>query len=124
MQQRTAGHAGAVVSIDPHGIVVKLLVLTFAAGLSAAGAAQAEDPQALLQRHDCTLCHADDEAKTGPAFVDVAAKYHGKANAVSTLTAVVRNGSHGGGPWPMPPSPQVSAADARTMVQYILALRK
>jgi cytochrome c len=103
---------------------VKLVTLTFATGLAVAGAAQAEDPQALLQKYNCTICHANDEAKAGPALVDVAAAYRGKPQAVSTIAAIVRKGVHGSGPWPMPPSPQVPAADARKIAQYILALRK
>jgi len=115
---------GAVVIVDPRGNAVKLVALTFATGLAMAGAAQAEDPQALLRKYDCTICHANDEAKTGPAFVDTAAKYRGNPQAAATLAAVVRKGAHGGGPWPMPPSPQVPAADARKIARYILALRK
>jgi cytochrome c len=103
---------------------VRLVALTLATALSVATAAEAEDPRALLQKYDCYICHADDAAKTGPAFVDVGAKYRGEPNAVPILTAVVRKGAHGDGLWPMPPSPQVPATDARQIVQYILALRK
>lgn len=103
---------------------MRLVALTFAAAWAVAGAAQADEPQALLQKYDCTLCHAKDEAKTGPAFVEVAARYRGDSKAVAKLAAVVRKGAHGGGPWPMPPSPQVPPADARAMARYILALRE
>jgi cytochrome c551/c552 len=33
-------------------------------------------------------------------------------------------GSHGNGPWHMPPHPEVSDADAKAMVRYILSLKK
>ena len=114
--------AGALVA--PRGNTVNLVTLTFATGVALAGVARAEDPQALLRKYDCTLCHAIDEAKTGPAFVEVAAKYRGDPKAVATLADVIRKGTHGSGPWPMPPSPQASAADARTIARYILALPK
>jgi cytochrome c len=96
-------------------------VLVFAVATCAAGAAHALDGQALLQRHDCYICHADNESKTGPAFVDIAAKYRRNPKAVSTLTAVVKRGAHGRGPWQMPPMPQVSDTDARKIVGYILS---
>jgi cytochrome c len=103
---------------------VKLLTLTFAAALAAAGAAHADDPQALLRKYNCTVCHAADEEKTGPAFVDVADRFRDDPHAAAKISASIRKGVHGGGPWPMPPNPQVSAADASTIAQYILALRK
>jgi cytochrome c len=103
---------------------VKIVALTFVTGLAVAGAAAAEDPQALLQKFDCTVCHATDEAKTGPAFVDIAEHYRDDPQAVATLAAVIRKGVHGGGPWPMPPSPQVPAAEAKEIARYILTLRK
>ena len=77
----------------------------------------------LLQQYKCYFCHADNEAKTGPAFVDVAARYNGKSQAVATLAATVKKGSHGNGPWHMP-HPEVSDADAKVMVRYILSLKK
>jgi cytochrome c len=121
---RATRSTSAVAFVDPSGIVVKFVALTFATGLVVAGAAQAEDSQALLQKYNCTICHANDEAKTGPAFVDVADKYRQSPRAASTIAAVVRKGVHGSGPWPMPPSPQVPPADARAMARYILALRE
>jgi cytochrome c len=90
----------------------------------AAGSCGADEPSALLQRYKCTVCHARDEPRTGPAFIDVAAKYRGDAMAPARLAREVASGTHGRGPWPMPPHPEVSAADARAMVRYILSLKK
>ena len=45
------------------------LSLALAAMMSAVGAAHAQAPQVLLQQYGCYSCHADDEAKTGPAYV-------------------------------------------------------
>lgn len=81
-------------------------------------------PQSLLQQNNCYLCHADRETKTGPAYVDVAAKYLGKPDAIEAVAATVRKGAHGGGPWHMPPHPEISRADAMTMARYILSLRR
>src|SRR5512141_2868953 len=88
-----------------------------------AASAQADDVQSLLNRYSCYICHADDKAGAGPAFADVARKYRGDPDAARKLRAVVRNGRHGGGPWHMPPTPDVPDADARKMVTYILASR-
>ena len=103
---------------------MQLVSLMLAGALLAAQAAQAEDAQVLLQKYDCHLCHARDEAKTGPAYVEIAAKYRDNPKAALLLAAVVRKGAHGDGPWHMPPLPQVPDTDARTMVEYILATPK
>jgi cytochrome c len=103
---------------------MKHVALIFVSGLAAVGTAHAQDPQVLLQRYKCYICHADQETRTGPAYVDVAARYRGSPNAVSALAAVVRQGAHGAGPWHMPPHPEVSEADAKKMVRYILSLKK
>jgi cytochrome c len=104
---------------------VKLSRLILVTGLLAAAVAHAQstDVPALLEKYGCSSCHAKDEAITGPAYVDVAAKYRGDPHASAILVALVRKGAHGDGPWPMPPSPQVPAAVAREMVAYILALK-
>jgi len=96
----------------------------FIAALWAAGFAHAQAPESLLQQNNCYLCHADRETKTGPAYVDVAAKYRGKRDAVEAVAATVRKGSHGGGPWHMPPHPEISRADAMTMARYILSRKR
>jgi cytochrome c len=102
---------------------VRLMLVT---GMLAAGVAhaQSQDGPALLEKYGCSSCHADNEAITGPAFVDVAAQYRGNPHATALLVALVRKGAHGGGPWPMPPSPQVPTTDAAKMVHYILTLKK
>ena len=99
-------------------------LVMFVALFSLAFSALAASPQALLQRYKCDICHARDHVRTGPAYVDVAAKYRGNAQAQARLEAAVRSGAHGSGPWPMPPHPEVSKADARTMIRYILSLKK
>ena len=58
-------------------------------------------------------------------YQEVAAKYKGDAGAAAKLSAKVKAG--GSGVWgavPMPPNPQVPDADLKTMVAYILAMKK
>jgi cytochrome c len=97
------------------------LIILF--GLLSAGNAYAADAPALLEKYRCTICHADFETIGGPAYADIAARLKGNPKAKSIIIAMVRKGVHGGGPWPMPPSPQVSAADADVIARYILALK-
>ncbi len=96
-----------------------------AAGVFSIGAAQADAGEDLLKKSGCTACHAIDKKLVGPAYVEVAAKYKGDAGAAAKLMEKVKKG--GSGVWgqvPMPPNPQVSDADLKTMVAYILALKK
>jgi len=101
---------------------MNVVCLILAVIVSAAGVAHAQAPLK-LEQYKCYYCHADQEAKAGPAFVDVAAAYRGKPQAGAILVATVRKGTHGNGPWHMPPHPEVSQADAKLMVRYILSLK-
>ena len=103
---------------------MKLITVAFACGLMASAGAHAQDARALLEKYRCNACHAATEAKTGPAYLDVAERYRGDSNALTTLSTEIRNGAHGAGPWHMPPHPEVSRADARAMARYILGLKK
>ncbi|MFT4067870.1 c-type cytochrome [Paraburkholderia sp.] len=81
-------------------------------------AARAQD---IARQHACFGCHAVDKKLVGPAYRDVAARYADQPGAAATLVAHVRNGTSGAwGAVPMPPN-QISAADAQTVVQWILA---
>jgi len=105
---------------------MKIAAAVFAAaGLLAAGAVQADAGMDLLKKSGCTACHAIDKKLVGPAYVDVAAKYKGDAGAAARLFEKVKKGGSGvWGPVPMPPNPQVSDADLKTLISYVLALKK
>ena len=78
----------------------------------------------LAQKKNCMACHAVDKKVLGPAYKDVAAKYAGQKDAVDKLTAKVAKG--GTGVWgniPMPANPQVTDAEAKQLVQWILTLK-
>jgi len=103
------------------------LALTVALlGLSAAASAWAADSgEDLIKKYGCTACHAVDKKIVGPAYVEVAAKYKGDAGAVAKLMEKVKKG--GTGVWgqvPMPPNPQVPDADLKSIVTWILSLKK
>ena len=105
-----------------HALRLAALLLS-AAALAAAAKAPAPDARALLTQYKCYICHADREAKAGPAYVDVARHYRRDRDAVATLAREIRSGLRRGGPWHMPPHPEVPAAEARAMARYIMSLR-
>lgn len=93
--------------------------------LSVTGVAAAQAPADLLQKNGCTACHAIDKKVIGPAYNDVSVKYKGDAAAAAKLMTKVKQGGAGVyGPIPMPPQTQVSDADLKTMITYILGLKK
>ena len=78
----------------------------------------------LAKAKNCTACHAVDKKMIGPSYKDVAAKYAGDKEAVGRLTKKVRDG--GAGVWgqiPMPPNPQVTDAEAETLVKWVLSTK-
>ena len=105
-----------------NAIAIGALALLSTAPFSSAHADAATDAQRLLNQHKCHICHSDNQAKAGPAYADVAALYRTDRDAVSVIAVEIRRGIRGGGPWHMPPHPEVSYAEARTMARYILSL--
>jgi cytochrome c len=82
----------------------------------------AQSPADLAKAKNCMACHAVSTKLVGPAYKDVAAKYAGQKDAESKLVQkVIKGGSGVWGPVPMPANPQVSDAEAHTLVKWILA---
>jgi cytochrome c len=69
-----------------------VIAAVVAAGLAAAGTANAQDGAALAQKSGCMTCHAVDTKKMGPSFKDAAAKVKGKSEA--DVVAAIK--AHGG----------------------------
>jgi cytochrome c len=95
------------------------------ATLTVASAAFADQLEDMMKKNGCSACHSEDKKIVGPAYKDVAAKYHGNPKAAAMLEEKVKKG--GSGVWgqiPMPPNSQVSDADIKKMVGMILALKK
>jgi cytochrome c len=84
----------------------------------------------LIAASDCTTCHRLHESGSGssigPAYDQVAAKYSpAQDTTVDRLVKKVISG--GSGIWgtvPMTPHPALKADEVKTMVTYILALKK
>ena len=84
----------------------------------------------LIGASDCTTCHRLNKessgATIGPAYSEVAAKYAPAAD--TTIDRLVKKVISGGsGIWgtiPMTPHPALKAEDVKTMVSYIMTLKK
>lgn len=94
-----------------------------------APSANADKGLELIGSNDCTACHSirvGQGPNTGPAYEDVAAKYaHAGDTIVNHLIKKIQTG--GSGVWGsnmMTPHPGVKEEDIRTMVNYILSLKK
>jgi cytochrome c len=75
----------------------------------------------LARSKNCMACHAVANKVVGPSFKDVAAKYAGQKDAEDKLTQkVLKGGSGAWGSIPMPANPQLSEAEARTLVKWVL----
>ena len=93
------------------------------AGTSFALSPQAyHDLQALAQEKGCFACHAINHKVVGPAWKDVAAKYHHDLKYVPYLAKMIKNGNVGiWGSVPMPPQ-NVTKAQAEMLARFILSL--
>jgi len=102
---------------------MKRFLIALAALTAIAGPALAD--QKLATEKNCLACHAVDKKLVGPGFQDVAAKYAGQKDAADKLAGkVLKGGSGVWGPVPMPANPQVSDAEAKRLVAWILSLKK
>jgi len=84
-------------------------------------AATPAGPAALFKKENCSACHAPAAKLVGPSIEQVAAKYKGQAGVVQKLMVKVKKG--GAGAWgaiPMPAHDQLSDADNRALVEWML----
>lgn len=79
--------------------------------------------QILINKNDCKSCHMANKRSVGPSYQEVAAKYKGKPGAAESLAQkVIKGGAGVWGDHAMSAHPQLSVADSRAMVEYILSL--
>ncbi len=78
----------------------------------------------LAKAKNCMACHSVDKKLVGPSFKDIARKYASDKTAAGTLPGkVIKGGSGTWGPVPMPANPQVNDAEAKILVNWILATK-
>ena len=76
---------------------------------------------ALFKKENCSACHASAAKLVGPSIEQVATKYKGQTDALAKLITKVKKG--GSGVWgaiPMPAQDQLSDADAKALVEWML----
>jgi len=79
----------------------------------------------LVATSDCIGCHNKTQKVVGPAYVDIAAKYPSNEENINKLADVIIAGSTGTwGELPMTPHPNLSKDDSKSMVTWILSLKK
>lgn len=115
---------------DQHGDVAaqgRAMGPTRAAGapgsaVVAVAATTPSSPLDLAKASACTACHGVTDKVVGPGFREIAARYRGDPQAEAKLVVKLKAG--GAGAWgsvPMPPQPQLGDAEAKRLVQWILA---
>jgi cytochrome c len=78
----------------------------------------------LIAKSDCLTCHKVGEKLIGPSYKEVAAKYESNEENIDLLAGKIIKGGQGvWGQIPMTAHPQISEADAKQMVKYILLLK-
>ncbi|MEY3865473.1 MAG: hypothetical protein RL234_964 [Pseudomonadota bacterium] len=88
---------------------------------TASTAPKVAGPADLFKKENCSACHAPAAKLVGPSIADVANKYKGVATAQAMLEKKVKAG--GAGVWgaiPMPAQGQLSDADNKVLVQWML----
>jgi cytochrome c len=113
----TAVDAAAVPAQTPTDVVVAPAVEEKPTVLAEA------DALALFKKSNCLVCHSIQKKVVGPAYKDVAAKYHGQADAEAKLFAKVTTG--GKGVWGSVPMPAQKAnpEDIKSLIRFVLSLQ-
>jgi len=100
--------------------MIRLLFVVLTVSASSVAMANLE----LAKTKNCMACHAVGTKLVGPSYKDVAAKYAGQKDAEDKLVnKVIKGGSGVWGAIPMPPNPQVTQAEAKTLVKWILSTK-
>lgn len=76
----------------------------------------------LARQKNCMACHSMNNKVVGPAFKEISKRYSGEKGVEDQLVQAVLKGSSGNwGAVPMPANRQVSEAEARALVKWILS---
>jgi cytochrome c len=114
---------------DAHGNISDQNRFTKLPGASGEGLAYAKDTHAnapkeaaaLFKNENCSACHAPNAKLVGPSIADIST-YKDQSGAVDKLMAKVKNGGAGVcGSILMPPQAQLSSADRKALVEWVLS---
>lgn len=95
--------------------------------LMSTGASAAIDDkkaQEIMNKSGCAACHTVDKKLVGPSYKEVAKKRKSEKGAAAVVAKKIREGGTGGyGQIPMPPnsSSQISDADLKALVDWVLS---
>lgn len=99
----------------------RTISLAVAAALVTGASLPATADRSFARAKGCLACHDVDTKIVGPSFKEIAGKYKGEKEAPAQLATSVVKGSKGKwGAIEMPPN-QVSEADAKKLVDWILS---
>jgi cytochrome c len=86
---------------------------------------QITDGEKLIAKSDCIGCHNKDKKVVGPSYVDIANKYAANDKNINYLSGkIIKGGSGVWGTLPMGAHASLTKDDAKSMVKYILSLKK
>lgn len=80
------------------------------------------DVQVLLDKHNCTSCHAVSRRLVGPMWTAVAAKGYSAKKIMQLVKVPVP--AHWPGYSPMPPQPTVPKADLQKIADWLITLKQ
>lgn len=100
------------------------ILVSLLATLPVLTAQQAQMGEKLVNENDCSSCHFPDGQSVGPSYAAIAKRYAGQLNAMSRLTARIREGGSGNwGDVAMTPHPDLTNAQAKQMLAWILSVK-
>jgi cytochrome c len=86
---------------------------------------QISEGEKLIAKSDCIGCHNKDKKVVGPSYVDIANKYALNDKNINYLSGkIIKGGSGVWGSLPMGPHTSSTKDEAKSMVKYILSLKK
>jgi len=86
---------------------------------------QVSNGEKLISRLDCVGCHHKSMKILGPSYLDIAKKYDLNDKNINYLTSkIIKGGSGVWGNIPMAAHSTLKKEDAKTIVKYILSLKK
>ena len=79
----------------------------------------------LIAGSDCFTCHSIEKEQIGPAYSVISLRYRATSVNIEKLADKIINGGEGNwGKIPMTPHTAMPKEDAKTMVKFILTLKK
>ncbi|RZL48552.1 MAG: c-type cytochrome [Pedobacter sp.] len=84
-----------------------------------------EAGELLIVKSDCIGCHNKENKIIGPSYKEIAEKYPSNDENIALLASKIIKGGKGvWGTVPMTPHTKITEDEAKTMVKYILSLKK